>query len=185
LYDFGILFQFYCVSNYYTRAMNYPVSVSQLFSLPPKTPCTLQNGIYEIRSHESSSGYLFKLMKISNGEGIYSISAPVSDELPQSYTSTPIGTPEILSTLISHGFCIIEGPSIDVGTTLISIEHIQGSMYYKLICDVSPAGAAGGRGSYKQLIHPRSCRRGRRCRRSRRRSRSRSRRSRSRSRRKN
>jgi len=177
--DYGSPFS----SNYYTRAMNDPFSVSQLFSLPPKTQCNLQDGIYQITTHDSSQGYLFKLTNIS--KGIYSITAPDHAELSPLYKSTPIGTPEILSTLIRHGFCIINGPGLDVGTTLISIEHIEDSMYYKLTCDIAPAGAAGGRGSYKQLIHPRSCRRGRRCRRSRRRSRSRSRRSRSRSRRKN
>lgn len=141
-----------------------PPDVRELFGRPSNTPCTLQDGIYEIRSNESSSGYLFKLMKIPHGkgkgegegEGIYSISAPDYDKLSQSYKSMPIGTPEILSSFISHGYCIINGPGIDLATTLISIEHIDGSMYYKLICDRSPS--TGGRGSYKQLIHPRSCR---------------------------
>ena len=139
-----------------------------LFGSPSNTPCTLQDGIYEIRSHESSSGYLFKLMKIPHdkgkgkgkGEGIYSISAPDIDKLSQSYKYTPIGTPEIISSLIGSGYCIINGPGIDVGTTLISIEHVDGSTFYRLICDRSPS--TGGRGSYKQLIHPRSCRGSRR-----------------------
>lgn len=150
-----------------TRVEDIPTDPASLFGAAPNTPCRLEKGIYEIKTHDRHNGYLFKITPVTSGvTGIYSITAPAPDEILSSYKSTPIGTVEDLDSLIhAGGYHIINGPGIDVGGMFINIERDGESTSYKLICDTSPA--TGGRGPYKQLTitHPRSRRRGRGCRR--------------------
>jgi hypothetical protein len=160
-----------------TRGIADSTDIAALFGTPPNTPCRLEKGIYEIKTHDRHNGYLFKITPVtSDGTGIYSITAPAPDEILSSYKSTPIGTVKDLDSLIhARGYHIINGPGIDVGGMIIHIERDGESTSYKLICDTSPA--TGGRGPYKQLTitHPRSRRRGRGCRRGSRRGRGRGR----------
>ena len=135
-----------------TRGIDSHDDIAALFGPPPKTPCDLTEGIYEIRTSENSNGYLFQITPVTGKTGIYSINSPAPDKTPSSYKTTPIGTVENLRQLItSNRFHIINGPGIDVGVMLILIESIGDGGFYKLICDTSPATGGRGRGPYKQL----------------------------------
>ena len=160
LIDFGISFQFYCVSLYiilimedttghFTRNTNMGYSEEAFdFGDPPKTPCKLTKGTYEIRTSENSDGYLFQITPIQPNIGIYSINDPDLSRLGNTYMDTQVGTVHVLSDLIlTDKHHIINGPGIDVGGMLIHIERFGESTFYKLICDKSPANGGRGRGS--------------------------------------
>jgi len=135
-----------------------PVEEGFDFGSPVWQLCNLENGIYDIRIHEKSNPYSFKLTK--NGKN-YSITALTPQDLKTiSILKSKVGTLESLTELLEknkdHAF-IINGPGLDVGGTMIKFEHVSNNLY-RLTCDTAPASGGGGmsgRGSHKQRTNTR------------------------------